>query len=159
MLKLRAVFSYGLNVWLDDVLVRSKFPALPRKFTRISESYVHKLNTSLFSGAFLGKFNFYLLNKLSYYSNFSRIHLLVTKKIHLTLVKVSRLSPSFYISLELCQKLETWIVSTHPYVVLENIFFSTKTPLILLMSAFFWQKISIFFGKNSTSKQQYKGCV
>ena len=34
--------------------------------------------------------------------------------------------------------LETWnLVNTHTYVVLENIAFSTKTLLILLMSGFF----------------------
>ena len=37
------------------------------------------------------------------------------------------------------------INSTHTYVVLENILFSTNTPLILLVSA--------FFGKNSTFTQ------
>ena len=47
--------------------------------------------------------------------------------------------------------LETWNldVSTYTYVVLENIPFSTKTPLILLTSAFFC-KNSTFLGENST---------
>ena len=36
--------------------------------------------------------------------------------------------------------LEIWYVSTHPYVVSENITFSTKAPLILLMSAFSCKK-------------------
>ena len=39
--------------------------------------------------------------------------------------------------LELCYKLEIWYVSTHVHVVSENVPFSTKTLLILLMSAFF----------------------
>ena len=43
--------------------------------------------------------------------------------------------------LELRYKLEIWYVSTHTYVVLENIPFSTKNPLILLISAFFASKI------------------
>ena len=48
--------------------------------------------------------------------------------------------------------LEIWHVSTHTYVVLENIPFSTKTLLILLMSTFFCKR-SLFFGKNSTFTQ------
>ena len=36
--------------------------------------------------------------------------------------------------------LETWYVSTHTYLVPEDILFSTKTTLILLMSAFFCKK-------------------
>ena len=40
-------------------------------------------------------------------------------------------------------------VSTNRYVVLENISFSIKALLILLMSALFSNK-SAFFGKNST---------
>ena len=48
--------------------------------------------------------------------------------------------------------LETWYVSTHTYLVPENIPFSTKTTLILLMSAFFCKKktFSVFFEKEST---------
>ena len=42
-------------------------------------------------------------------------------------------------------KLEIWHVSTNTYVVSENIPFSTKAVLILLMS--------IFFGQNSTFTQ------
>ena len=42
------------------------------------------------------------------------------------------------------QKFELWYLHTHPYVVLENVSFSTKTLLILLMSALFYKK-SIFF--------------
>ena len=38
-----------------------------------------------------------------------------------------------------------WYVNTHTYVVSENVPFSTKTPLILLISA--------FFGKNNTFTQ------
>lgn len=53
MLKLRKVFPYWLNCWLGDVFVKentkilvgSKFPALLRKFTRVSWGHVHKLNT------------------------------------------------------------------------------------------------------------------
>ena len=42
----------------------------------------------------------------------------------------------------------------------KNISFSTKTPLILLMSAFFRQKISIFCKKQYFySKHQYESCV
>ena len=39
--------------------------------------------------------------------------------------------------LELCQNLEVWHVSTHTYVVSENVTFNTKALLFLLMSAFF----------------------
>ena len=46
--------------------------------------------------------------------------------------------------LKLCNKLKIWYVSTHRYLVLKNIPFSTKAPLILLMSTFFLQKISNF---------------
>ena len=46
--------------------------------------------------------------------------------------------------LNLCYKLKIWYVSTHRYLVLENIPFGTKAPLILLMSTFFLQKISNF---------------
>ena len=42
-------------------------------------------------------------------------------------------------------KLEIWHVSTNTYVVSENIPFSTKAVLILLMS--------VFFGQNSTFTQ------
>ena len=47
---------------------------------------------------------------------------------------------------------EIWYVSTHTYAVSENIPFSTKTLLILLMSAFFCKK-SVAFGNNSTLTQ------
>ena len=40
-----------------------------------------------------------------------------------------------------------WCVSTHTYVVSENIPFSTKTVLILLMSAFFGKKLEFFWQK------------
>ena len=43
--------------------------------------------------------------------------------------------------------LEIWAVSTNTYVVLENIPFSTKTFLILLVSGFFLQKVSVFWQK------------
>ena len=49
-------------------------------------------------------------------------------------------------SLELCSKLQIWYVSTHTYVVLENIPFSTKTTLILLMSAFIIKNITFTQG-------------
>ena len=60
MLKLQKVFSYSLNGCLGDdflkedthVLVRSKFPALPRKSTTIFRIYAHKLYTSFSSGTF-----------------------------------------------------------------------------------------------------------
>ena len=51
--------------------------------------------------------------------------------------------------------LETWNLvhkDTHTYVVSENIPFSTKAVLILLMSAVFLQKIA-FFGENSIFTQ------
>ena len=54
--------------------------------------------------------------------------------------------------LELCQKLEIWYVSTHTYIVSENIPFSTKLLLILLMPAFFCEQ-SAFLDKNSTFTQ------
>ena len=57
--------------------------------------------------------------------------------------------------LELCSKLEIWHVSKHSYLVSENIPFSTKVLLILLISAFFG-KISVFFGQNSTFTQSYQ---
>ena len=41
-------------------------------------------------------------------------------------------------------KLEIWHVSAHPYVVSENLAFSTKGLLILVMSAFFGD-VSIFW--------------
>ena len=41
-------------------------------------------------------------------------------------------------------EIEIWYVSTNTYVILENIPFSTKNFLILLMSAFFLQIINIF---------------
>ena len=44
-------------------------------------------------------------------------------------------------------------LSTHTYVVSENIPFSTKALLALLISAFFFTKKSVFFGQNSTSTQ------
>ena len=44
-------------------------------------------------------------------------------------------------------------VSAHKYVVLENIPFSTRALLILLMSAFSLQKNQPFFGQNSTFTQ------
>ena len=41
--------------------------------------------------------------------------------------------------------LEVWrCVSTHTYVVSENIPFSSMTPFILLVSAFFMEKVSVF---------------
>ena len=64
-------------------------------------------------------------------------------------------------SLELCQKLEIWCVSTHAYAVSENIPFSTKPLLILLMPAFFFflENISIFWQKQYLySKQQCESC-
>ena len=48
--------------------------------------------------------------------------------------------------------LEIWYIGTHPYTVLENIPFSTKTLLILLISAFFVKNWA-FFCKNSTFSQ------
>ena len=46
-----------------------------------------------------------------------------------------------------------WQVSTHLYVVSENITFSTRTSLIFLISAFFFCKKSALFGKNGTFLQ------
>ena len=51
--------------------------------------------------------------------------------------------------LELCQKLQIWHVSTHPYVVSENIPFSAQAPLILLMSVFFCKKLAFFVQKST----------
>ena len=64
-------------------------------------------------------------------------------------------------SLELCWELEIWYVDTHTYLVSENIPFSTKAHLILLMPAFFC-KISLCFGRNSiftqsNSESSFKG--
>ena len=50
-------------------------------------------------------------------------------------------------------KFEIWYVSTHVYAVSENIRFSTKALLILLMSAFFFAKNQHFFWPNSTFTQ------
>ena len=88
MLKLRKVFPYWLNCWLGDVFVKentkilvgSKFPALLRKFTRVSWGHVHKLNTFLSPDVFLYKCNFYFQNKLSDSPIFSRIDLSSMKK-------------------------------------------------------------------------------
>ena len=49
-------------------------------------------------------------------------------------------------------KLQIWHVRTHTYIVLENIPFSTKVLLILLMSVYFCKK-SVFSGNNSTYTQ------
>ena len=46
------------------------------------------------------------------------------------------------LKLEICSKLQIWYVSTITSVVSKSIAFSTKTPLILLMSAFL-QNISM----------------
>ena len=48
--------------------------------------------------------------------------------------------------------LEIWYIGTHPYTVLENITFSTKTLLILLIPAFFVKNWA-FFCKTSTFSQ------
>ena len=53
---------------------------------------------------------------------------------------------------------ENWHVSTYPYVVSENIPFSTKAFLILLMSAFFCKEIA-FFDQNSTFTHSNESCV
>ena len=42
--------------------------------------------------------------------------------------------------LESCQNLEIWYVYTHPYVVLENIPYSLKALIIVLLSSFFCKK-------------------
>ena len=49
--------------------------------------------------------------------------------------------------------LEIWHERTHSHLVSENILFSTKSFLILLMSAFFCNNQLFFFGKNSTFTQ------
>ena len=54
--------------------------------------------------------------------------------------------------LELCWKLQIWHVSTYPYIVSENIRFSTWTPLILQMSAFFSKKIVLFVQKSNFTR-------
>ena len=51
------------------------------------------------------------------------------------------------------RKLKIWYDSTHTNVVSGHKPFSINNPLILVMSAFFLQKISIFLGKNSTFTQ------
>ena len=60
MLKLRAVFLYGLNNYFVKkdslVLVASKFLVLFINSTRISWIHAHKLNTSLSPDALLNKF-------------------------------------------------------------------------------------------------------
>ena len=65
------------------------------------------------------------------------------------LVTIKLVSSKFQVSR---QKLEICYVSTQIYLVLENIPFSTNTPLILLMSAFLPKKVG-FFVKNSTFTQ------
>ena len=47
---------------------------------------------------------------------------------------------------------QIWYVSTHTYVVSENISLSTKTTLTLLMSAFFAKNQHLFI-KNNTFTQ------
>ena len=54
--------------------------------------------------------------------------------------------------LELCYKREIWYVSTHTFVVSENIPFSTKNPLILMISIFFAKNQQLLV-KNSTFTQ------
>lgn len=56
------------------------FFSLLRNSTRISRSYVHKLNTSFSPDAFLNKFKFYLKSKHFDSPNFTRIHLSSIKK-------------------------------------------------------------------------------
>ena len=56
--------------------------------------------------------------------------------------------------LKLCLKLQISHVRTNKYLVSENIPFSTKVLLILLMLAFFCNKLA-FFGQNSTFTQSY----
>ena len=55
-------------------------------------------------------------------------------------------------SLQLRWKLEILYVCTDPYVVSENIPFSIKAFLILLMSGFLWKK-SAFFGQDNVFTQ------
>ena len=50
--------------------------------------------------------------------------------------------------------LETWYINTNTYEVLENIPLSTKTLLLLLMPAFFFDKKTAFSAKNSTFTQR-----
>ena len=53
-----------------------------------------------------------------------------------------------------------WQISTHLHVVSENIAFRAQDPLILLMSAFFLEKSSVFYQKMYLcSKQQCESCV
>ena len=63
--------------------------------------------------------------------------------------------------LELCQKLQIWHVSTHPYVVSENISFSAQVgPLNFADVSIFFAKISVFCSKKYLySKQQCESCV
>ena len=49
--------------------------------------------------------------------------------------------------LKLCLKLQIWHARTDKYLVSENIPFSTKVLLILLMLTFFLQQISVFWPK------------
>ena len=56
--------------------------------------------------------------------------------------------------LKLCLNLQIWHIRTDKYLVSENIPFSTKVLLILLMLAFFCNKLA-FFGQNSTFTQSY----
>ena len=44
-----------------------------------------------------------------------------------------------------CWKLKIWYVSTHKYVASENMLFSSKISLILMISAFFLQKSAFFW--------------
>ena len=64
----------------------------------------------------------------------------------LTLIWVGSLRVRFEVEvnlLELCKKLEIWYVSIQTYVISENIPFSIKALLILLMLAFFLQKSAV----------------
>ena len=55
-----------------------------------------------------------------------------------------------YNSLELCLKFQILHLSSYTYVVSEHLSFSTKTLLILLMSAFLLARNSLVFGENVT---------
>ena len=54
-----------------------------------------------------------------------------------------------------CQKREIWYICTHTYVISENIPFTTRTSLILLMPAFFSEKSTYFWQKQYVYSRSY----
>ena len=87
--KLQTVFPYWFKDCLGNglikktsVLVEAKF--LATKSYRICQDHVHELSTFLSPDELLDKVKFYIKDKLSDSPNFSRVHLLASKKRNLS---------------------------------------------------------------------------